>query len=525
MNSRFEFGVRAGWRIGIRIALRCGIFLLPALPGMGAVKLPALFAKQMVLQRDQPIPVWGWADPGEAITVKLGEGERATTAGADGSWKVVLPARSAATGLKLSIVGSNSFTFDEVSVGEVWLCAGQSNMVFPLSRLKDAEREIAQADFPNIRIFKVGMNPQPTPQTETKGRWVACNPAEAKNVSAVAYYFARELNEELQVPIGVILSAAGGSPAESWLSPEAIQAVPDARPYLEEWGNLLAEYPAAAETYEKKLFPEWLAASAQAKAEGKPVPPRPAVPLGPMDSKHPGNLFNGMIAPLIPFSIRGVIWYQGESNAPRASAYGTLLPALIQDWRSRWGQGDFPFLLVQLPNFKAPQTRPVEAGDWPTIRESQAEALKLPHTGMICAIDLADPENPADIHPHNKRDVASRLAGLALAEVYGQKVIGSGPVFTHVKVAGNALRVSFAHTDGGLMPKEGGLKGFAIAGADGKWEWADAVIDGDEVVLSHPAIPQPVNARYAWASNPIGNLRNGAGWPAFPFRTDRETKN
>ncbi|RYG68051.1 sialate O-acetylesterase [bacterium] len=494
------------------------------------VKLPSLFSSNMVLQRDKAVPVWGTADPGESVTVKLGTSAPVqTTADANGKWKVMLVAQPVARAVTMSVTGKNALVLDNVAVGEVWVCSGQSNMGFSMGRLRNPEQELQAATNPDLHLFNAVRTAELTPQDDIKGSWATSDPQSAKDFSAVAFFFGNELQRKLGVPVGLIHSSWGGTPAEAWTSREALAAVPELKQRLDESDQRKANYPAALEKYEKETLPAWQTAVDEAKAAGKAAPGKPGAPVKPTDQNHATNLFNGMIAPLIPYGIKGAIWYQGESNSPRPIQYRTLFPTLIRDWRSRFGQGDFPFYWVQLANYQAVQTQPAEPrgsntpggrNGWPLLREAQALTLSLPNTGMATAIDLADADNPGDIHPHNKQEVGKRLALVALGKDYGQQQPFEGPMFVSMSLEGAKARLKFKGISGGLKSRGEKLQGFAVKSEGGEWAWADATIEGDTVVVSSAGGTVPVAVRYAWASNPIGNLANGAGLPAIPFRTD-----
>lgn len=509
--------------LGLSGAILCSSVLSTA---HADVKLPAIFSDNLILQRNQPLPIWGTADPGEKVTVTLADSKAETTAGADGKWLVKLPARAAGENLELNVQGKNAVTFKNVVMGDVWICSGQSNMAFLVAGARNVKADIDAANYPNIRLFTVGRLPIDVPQTDTKGSWVPTTPRDAAAFSAVGYFFGREIHQKTGVPIGLIHTSWGGTPAEAWTSKDKLRTLPELKPLLDNWDARVANAPAAKEKYEKETLPAWEAAVAQAKAEGKPEPRKPNPPQDAESPSRPANLFNGMINPLIPFAIKGAIWYQGESNAGAATVYRTLFPAMITDWRTRWGQGDFPFFWVQLANYQKVQTVPVEEGQsgWPMLREAQAMTLSLPHTGMATAIDLADADNPGDIHPKNKQDVGKRLAGIALSTEYGIPTPGAGPSYTGMMVEGGKIRLKFNNTNGGLKANGDTLKGFAIADDTGPWQWADAVVDGNSVVVSSAAVAAPTRVRYDWAINPIGNLVNGDGLPAYPFRTDTGSK-
>ncbi|NSW80263.1 MAG: sialate O-acetylesterase [Chthonomonadetes bacterium] len=482
------------------------------------VRLPRIFGDHAVLQRGQPIPVWGTAEPGEKVTVEFHGQKVFTTADRTGKWRVTLKPVSAGGPFEMTVKGNNTIVLRDLLVGEVWVCSGQSNMEWPLFLARNAEQEIASANYPQIRLFMVPKAVADVPQEDISGgEWRVCTPESARNFSAVGYFFARELHQALNVPVGMIQSAWGGTPAESWTSRSTLESNPQLRPILENWERAVQDYPQAIQRFRQQVM-AWEDAAARARAEGKPEPPRPNRPTHPRNNPwKPSGLFNAMIMPIVPYAIQGAIWYQGESNAGRAYEYRTLFPAMIQDWRKAWGQGDFPFLFVQLANFMATKPEPGESA-WAELREAQLMTLRLPKTGMAVAIDIGEAD---DIHPRNKQDVGKRLALNALAIAYGRKIDYSGPIYSHMKREGNRIRLYFKHVDGGLTTPNGEpLKGFAIAGADRKFVWADARIEGNTVVVSSPQVSEPVAVRYAWADNPVCNLYNRAGLPASPFRTD-----
>ena len=543
------------------------------------VRLPAIFGDHMVLQQEGKIPLWGTADPGEKVTVRLGKSlvakadvnpgpdktvifghEYATAiAGADGKWRVNLaPMRTSVTGLTLTVTGKNTVTFQDVLVGEVWLASGQSNMELTMNPgLVQGKETIAQANNPQIRLFVVQRTPDLMPQDDLKGSWKLCTPDTVGGFSAVAYFFGRDLQKKLHRPVGLIESDWGGTAIESWTSIEALKTLPFTQAGVDNAQKRKDSEPKGAEDrataqadFEAKLkdwrtgidipyqaeIKQWQAACAAAKAAGQPEPPRPNE-LSPPPKSSLGDafefttLFNGMIAPIIPYAMRGVIWYQGESNAGFDGAtYGMLLKTMIGDWRSRWNEGDFPFLVVGLANFQGRYPYPVDSG-WAGVRFGQAQVTgTVPNTALAEAIDIGEAQN---VHPLDKLDVGKRLAAAALALAYKQTVSYQGPRFSGMKIEGDKLRITFKDTDGGLMigqppyvppdnpaPPTDKLVGFAIAGADKKWVFADAKIEGRDVVLSSPQVSNPVAARYGWASNPQVNLYNRAAFPAVPFRTD-----
>ena len=492
-----------------------------ALIGAGSawseVDLPSIFGDHMVLQQGQAIPVWGTAAPGEKVMVRLGKRQAKTAADADGQWMVKLRALKTGKTRKLTVSGeSNKIAFDDVLLGEVWVCSGQSNMQWPVHATDNGDAEVAAADYPSIRLFSVTRHTAAGPQEDCQGRWVVCSPTAVRDFSAVGYYFGRYLHQKLDVPMGLINTSWGGTPAESWTSRSTLAADPELRVILDRWEKILADYPEAKKAYDEEIA-KWKVQAEEAEAAGKPVPRQPQGPYGPDHPWRPSSLYNAMIAPLVPYGIQGAIWYQGESNADRAFQYRNLFRSMIVDWRQSWNEGNFPFLFVQLANFTDVLPDPGPSA-WAELREAQTMTLSLPNTGMAVIIDIGEAK---DIHPRNKQDVGKRLALNALANTYGKKVLYSGPMYESMEVENGAIRVEFEHTDGGLTAKGGDtLKGFAIAGADRKYVWADAAIDGDEIVVSSDAVASPVAVRYAWAHNPVCNLYNAAGLPASPFRTD-----
>jgi hypothetical protein len=488
-----------------------------ALPALADVRLPAIFSDHAVLQQGAALPVWGWADPGEAVTVSLAGQTRTARAGADGAWRVTFDAlRPGGPALTLTAKGKNTVTVQDVLVGEVWLGSGQSNMAMTVNRCNDYAGEQAAAKFPLIRMFTVAREVGTAPQADCKGSWVLCAPETVGMFSAAAYFMGRELHRELGVPVGLINSSWGGTPVEAWTSAEALAAVSALKPVTDKWAALTAkpwDKENAMAGYEKQAA-AWKENAKKAKEAGKTPPRAPKKPVDPrLDPHHPANLYNAMIAPLVPYAIKGAIWYQGESNANdlTAALYGLQLGTKILDWRKRWGY-DFPYAWVQLPNYRSSDR------NWPLVREGMLQTLKLPKTGMATTMDIGE---SGDIHPKNKQDVGRRLALWALGTVYGRKVASvCGPLPAGHAVKGGEVVCSFRHADGGLVAKGGDLKGFALAGADQKWVAANARIAGDSVVVSHPDVKAPVAVRYAWASDPECNLFNGAGLPASPFRTD-----
>lgn len=633
------------------------------------MKLSSIFGDNMVLQRGVPVPLWGWAAPAEKIAVTFA-GQTVRGAADDaGQWRVTLAPLQAGGPFEMCVEGNDASTvLTNVLVGEVWLASGQSNMQAPMSWVNNAEQEIFDANFDKIRLFTVAQAAVVETPREVQGSWSVCSPKTAGNFSATAYFFGRELHRKLGVPVGLINSSWGGTPAESWTSREGLRSLPSFKEAVDKYERNLVNFEKDMAEYQAKLkagevekhypadpgnmgfekgwaAPEtdlgdwgtinvpcywqgqgldfsgvlWFRREVEVPAEwagkelrlnlcpcdkfdttyfnnvkvgemgrenpnawstpraytipagvakpgrntlavrvyshsysggimgssadlnlgpaeapesgrirlsgawrykvehnfGKVIPFELQQPLGPGHSHSPYSLFNGMIAPLIPYAIRGVIWYQGENNRAEAGKYHALFSTLIGSWRKAWRQGDFPFLFVQLPNYLQTSDQP-EASQWAELREAQLMTLRTPNTGMAIAIDIGD---AADIHPKNKQDVGKRLALNALNRVYGFKdVVPSGPLFAGARAEGNGIRIRFTYAEGGLTAKDGPLKGFAVAGADGRFVWAEAVIEGDTVLVVSPQVPKPVAVRYAWANNPVCNLYNKAGLPASPFR-------
>ena len=623
------------------------------------IKVPILFSDNMVLQRDKDIPVWGTADPGGEVFVEIAGQQKSTEVSKDGKWRIDFHAMPAGGPYDLIISGKETITYKNVLVGEVWLCSGQSNMEMTVTSCNNYIEELAKADYPNIRLFQVKRTTSNQPLDTMNGDgWEVCSSKTIANFSSVAYFFGRKLYKELGVPIGLINSSWGGTPAESWASAEALKVMPDFRDEVEMIESTLSEHKLSAQDYEVKIKlrdkktitgdagfdngqpiwnnPEldltgWKTMNLPTRWENAGYPnldgimwfrkeinlpasmagtnlvlylgpandiditwfngikigglsdanilreykiPKSLVkpgknvvvvsvqdigfsggiwgkadqmfikssngisisiagewlskigfdtnilgpkPHSPNDPNRPTVLFNSMLHPLVPFAIQGAIWYQGESNASRAYQYQTLFPIMINDWRNQWNQGDFPFLFVQLANFMELQTAPKD-DDWAELREAQLKTLSLSNTGMAVTIDIGDAD---DIHPKNKQEVGRRLALNALNLAYNQEIEYSGPIYKTKTIEGNRIRITFDHSDSGLTTKENQeLKGFAIAGSDRIFRWAQAKIDGNSILVWNDKIETPVAVRYAWAANPICNLYNGTDLPASPFRTD-----
>jgi sialate O-acetylesterase len=491
-------------------------FALAVLAAAGAradVTLPSLLGDHMVVQRRQPVHVWGRAADGEAVSVTFRGETRTAAADNLGFWSIYLPASEAGGPFELAIKGSNSITLRDVMVGEVWVDSGQSNMEFSLRNAVNAEAELAAADHPNIRFYKVNRKSSPFPATDAEAiPWQACTPQSAGRYSAVAYFFARDLDKQFNVPIGIIDSYWGGTYVEAWMSPRALSSSGDFMPALAMWSRTIENYDVLAARRERRVN-AWKESVAKAQAEGR-TPPELPWEQNMDNADMPSGLYNAMISPLTAFPIAGVIWYQGESNASpeRGPTYAAMFAAMIRDWRRAWGIGDFPFLFVQLPNYRSGAN-----SKWPDLREAQLQTLALDNTAMAVTIDVGE---AANIHPRNKQDVGHRLALAARALAYGERLEYSGPLFRAAAPDAGGLRVWFDHVGGGLEAKDGApLKGFMVAGADRRFQAAEARIDSSTVVVSSPNVAQPLYVRYAWADTPECNLYNKEGLPASPFRS------
>ncbi|MDP0496360.1 MAG: sialate O-acetylesterase [Verrucomicrobiota bacterium JB024] len=644
--------------------------LLAALPAQAELKLAEVFSDHLVLQREQAVPVWGTASPGDAVNVEFAGHTVTATADDEGAWMAKLPALEVSReGRELRVsAGSESLTISDVLVGDVWLCSGQSNMEFPMKNLKNADEEIAAANYPQIRLLLVRRNYSSTPADTINGcTWRVCAPDRVSDFSAVAYFFGRDVWQETDVPIGLIEASWGGTPIEAWTRPALMESKPsyarplkartefveheeqvrarmiqeeqDRRKWMADTEKLMNEPPAPGQAWfsadaplpdaEKVKVPGKWAQNTDGLALYRRVITLPdnyrsgpaTLDLGVIDDfdvtwvngtevgrttpsnirtasefrsykvpagllkpganvitvrmgdwrwhagflspakkmslvtdsgtsiplagewdfqldidlgsrpyaqtnpfKLPGVLYDGMIHPVIPYAIRGAIWYQGEANAGRAVVYGELFPNMINDWRAQWGQGDFPFYFVQLANYRERNKEPVD-NEWAELRESQTKTLSLPNTGMAVTIDIGD---AGDIHPKNKQEVGRRLALWALADTYGmtktadgKPLVRSGPLYSSMQKQADKIVITFTETADGLKTSDGREPvGFAIAGADQKFVWAQAKIDGDTVIVSSPEVSDPQAVRYGWSSNPDVNLVNSAGLPASPFRTD-----
>ncbi|PAZ04690.1 MAG: hypothetical protein CAK86_04970 [Opitutia bacterium AMD-G1] len=481
-------------------------------------RLAAPISDHMVLQREKPVAVWGWADAGESVTVAFAGQSKTATADADGKWMLKLDAlKASAEPRTLVVTGKEGHKLEvkDVLVGEVWLGSGQSNMAMTVQSSNHFDAEKAAANYPLIRHYQESSTHSASPAAEGKGAWSACTPDTVGRFSAVLYFFGREIHREVGVPVGLVNTSVGGTPIESWVSAEAQSSDPETKANFDaKTKDYLAFDESKSGELHAKQMATWKAAVAKAKQEGKEfVTPAPRNPLAMRRLKGgPAGLYNGKVVNLAPYTLRGMLWYQGEGNAGNAALYDEQLSQLVTSWRALW-QDEVPFAWVQLPNY-----RNSDSENWPRIRESMMKVLALPKTGMAITLDIGDPK---DIHPKNKQDVGLRLSYWALATVYDRKVPAiSGPLPAGHQVEGGAIRISFRHSEG-LKTRDGAApRGLIIAGADRVWKAASGRIDGTALVVSSPEVPSPVAARYAWSENPDCNLVNGAGLPATSFRTD-----
>jgi sialate O-acetylesterase len=478
------------------------------------ITLPKILASHMVVQRDHPVHVWGLAAPNEQVSVTFRGETGTTTAGQLGRWSVYFKSGAAGGPFVMTVQGTEpgsqaqpqTITLDDVLVGDVWVASGQSNMGFELQSAATAAEDLPKAGIPDLRLLNVNQTAAIFPQDDIEvvgDGWAASSPETAQHFSAVAWYFAREIEQREHVPVGIINSSWGGTPVDAWTRIGAIGQDASLMPLFISWGRMIEAQPDVVLRLEIQQR-----AIDEAKAQGKPAPSFPWTAQ--IESWGPGMLWNGMIAPLTPAAIRGAIWYQGESNASpeRAPIYSRLFEDMIEDWRKQWGVGEFPFLFVQIANWNA------GPGDgWPQLREQQLKTLELQNTGMAVTIDIG---NPTNIHPTDKLDVGLRLARWARVLTYGEKLEVSGPLFREAVPEGPAIRAYFDHAKG-LMAKGGALTSFEVAGADGKFAPATATIDGETIVASSPDVVKPMQVRYGWASSPQCNLFNDGDLPASPF--------
>ena len=438
------------------------------------LELATVFGDNMVLQRDKELPIWGTAEPGTKVTVELFDQTATATADKDGRWMARLKPLSAGGPHDLHVNGDGSAVVHNVLIGEVWICSGQSNMEFPLQRANNAEKEIAVAGDSQLRLLRVARKRSEQPVSTFEGTWQLCTPRTVPEFSAVAYFFGRHLREHLDVPVGLIESAWGGTPAEHWTTPASFEADP----------TLLET---SSHTHAQQVM------------------------------QQRSSLYNGMIAPLVPMAMRGVIWYQGESNVPMATYYQRLFSGMIRGWRDAWGQGDFAFLYVQIAPWNYGGIKGWPRNGCPLVREAQLKTLALPNTGMAVTMDIG---NVDDIHPRDKQDVGTRLGLAARAVAYGEDCVYSGPIYKSLEIHDDKAVIRFDHADGGLVAADGPLRTFEIAAEPGKFVPAEATIDGNTVIVHSDKVAKPVAVRFAWQDVALPNLFNGHHLPASPFRTD-----
>lgn len=510
-------------RVKLFLSVVCTVLTVHT--SIAEVKPHGLFRQSMVLQRGVQIPVYGTADEGEEITVTFKK-ETKTAIAKDGKWKVFFKSAKAGGPYKMTIKGkNNAITISDILVGDVWICGGQSNMQRPLSKADYTDKDLKSGSNKKIRLYTVSFRPaaelEPDIPKNDNG-WVNCSEKTALEFSGTGFYFGQKLYSEINIPVGLISSAVGGTAAELWTPEKVLAASPDFSYKFGEYDELVKSYPEREEKYKKELE-EW-----NKNKQGRK--PRKIKGTGEYnDAARPSSLYNGMINPLIDFPVKGVTFYQGEANShtfESCQEYGKLFPAMISAWRTGWKNEELPFFFVQLAAFKKVNNLP-EDSEWSWLRESQAKALSLPNTGMALAIDIGMEQ---DIHPTNKKDVGYRLALNALKTVYSKNIVHSGPTFASHEIADNKVIITFDNIGSGLVAKDvlletyrmnaDELKGFAVCGEDEKFIWADAEIEGNKVIVSSAKVKKPIAVRYAWANFPLCNLYNKEGLPAGPFRTD-----
>ena len=506
--------------------------VLSAASILAEVKLPAIFCNHMVLQRGVEIPVWGTAWPKESVTITFNGSIVSVKADTQGNWMAKLPKQKAGGPYTLEIAGDNILIINDVHVGDVWLCSGQSNMDMTVAKedrywcgVTNEAEEVSKANYPLIRIFDVDFTPSHTLKSDVIGKWEICSPQTVGHFSAVAYFFAREIYKNYNIPVGMVTSTYGASTAETWISKEALQAHPNLKPLLDaytaKWDKFVADSAVTMAKYKDDLtkFQGDLAAAQAASGDvnaKKPKAPRNPDPS--LDQHNPYVCYNGMVAGLVPFAIKGALWYQGESNGPSAKLYREIMETLIADWRTKWQQPELPFLYVQLANNGKAMTEPIQNSSMMTVREAQLQNLSVSNTAMVCAIQNAD--DPGNVHPKNKQDIGLWLSLAARARVYGEKLEYSGPMYKSYKVKKNTIILNFTHVGKGLVAKNDSLTGFAICGEDKKWVWAEAKIVGKTVVVSNSNVSNPIAVRYCWGTNPPASLKNKNGLWTPNFRTD-----
>lgn len=512
-----------------KVLLAIAMALVASQPAMAEVRIARMLGSHMVVQQEQPIRIWGTAEAGETVQVTLGDERQSVAADSAGRWLVELAPRPRTdldhpNPMTITVSGpatAKTISIEDVLVGEVWLCTGQSNMATCVRDANGGQEALAAADLPAIRLFdRVPYATEAEPRTDVEdGSWRVCSPDHAAIFSAVGYYFGRKVHEKTGAPLGLISCTLGGTAIEAWISRQALEPLESADPLLKRYEESLPGYEQRYSEY-RKLLDVVVDARNKARARGEEwwKIPEPGEPFGPHHRYAPACVYNAMIHPLENLSLRGTIWYQGESSADRGELHRYLLPALIGDWRRHFRNESMPFGIVQLPNINPRKPEPSQS-EWAELREAQFLAARnVPHTGLAVTIDVGDAN---DLHPGNKKDVGERLARWALGAVYGLETVASGPLFAGMAIEGNAIRLRFDHVADGLTSNDGNpLAGFAVSGEDRKFVWATATIDGPTILVHSDAVPWPVAARYGWADNPACNLVNSAGLLASPFRTD-----
>jgi sialate O-acetylesterase len=509
------------------------LFFVVALFGLqgqfvqAAIKLPNVIGSHMVLQRNQPVPVWGWSAPGEKVFVRFAGINRETEADENGRWRVTLPKLAAISqpqSMFIEGASGSQIQLTDILVGEVWFCTGPSNIFWQVKKCDNAEQEIRRADFPRIRFFTVEKKKADKPQKDCVGHWFGCSSDTVGDVSGIGYFFSRRIHQDLDVPVGVLQSFWGGSRIEAWTSQEALEAEPVVKPILEWWQEKFRRFdPEKAQARHEQQLVAWRESVALAKSKGTQPPKRPPAPRAPQNSQHrPACLYNGMVAPLSPFSIRGVICYQGLGNLLRADSSALLLETMIRDWRARWAQGNFPVGLVQPAPFDFGKRARSGAGAYSVLREAQIIVQKkMENVGIAPTLDI----DAVDVlHFTNKQLVGRRLACWALASVYGFDLPYAGPVYESMTIEGETIRIRFQSAGAGLATSDGlPPRHFEVAGIDREYYPAEARIDGDMVVVRSERVAEPIAARFAYSDTAVVNLTNRDGLPASLFRTETAT--
>jgi len=508
--------------------------LLAALPVFAVVRPANLFSEHMVLQRNKPIPVWGIGKPGEKVTVLFNSLKVSAKTDKSGKWLVRLKELPAGGPFNMEIRGKmNTVFLKDVYVGEVWICSGQSNMDMTVAKedrywcgVDNEAEEVAGANYPEIRVFDVDYKPNNEIQKDVVGKWEVCSPKTVGHFSAAAYFFAKDLYDKYEIPFGLITLAYGASTAECWTSKKAMLKHPKLNylldAYQSKWTKFIADSAKTMPAYREQMVKFSGDQAALAASAGDATAKKPKAPKNPdpsIDQHNPTLCYNGMIAPLFPYAIRGALWYQGESNGPSAKDYREIMETLIADWRRSFNQGDFPFIYIQLANYGKAMAKPVEDDNMMTVREAQLQNLSVPNTAMIVAIENAG-NNPTNIHPKNKQEIGYRLAVAAQVKAYGEDIEASGPMYDRYEVKGDSIQLFFKPNKEDFVAWCDKLTGFAIAGEDKVFLWAQAKFEGKTIMVWNPAVPKPVAVRYCWGTNPPASLANKDGLWAPNFRTD-----